>query len=105
MAKFSGTVGFATTTETSPGVHTEVINEVAYTGDLLKASRRYSSSDGVNDNVVTNNRVSFLGDTFAIENMSLIRFVRIRGIPWSVKSLDYEYPRIIVSLGEVYNGN
>jgi len=104
MAKFSGTIGFVTTTETSPGVHEEVETEVSYTGNTLKATKRYSESGDVLKNIVTNSRVSILADTFAVENMQDIRFARVRGIRWSVTTIDYEYPRMTLTLGEVYNG-
>lgn len=104
MAKFSGTIGFVSTEETSPGVHEEVATEVAYTGNTLKSVKRYSESGDVLKNISTSTRISIMADTFAVENMANVRYVRVRGIPWSVTTIDYEYPRMILSLGEVYNG-
>jgi hypothetical protein len=104
MAKFSGTIGFVVTEETSPGVHEEVSTEVPYTGNTIKSAKRFSESGDVIKNIVLTNRISILADSFAVEHMSNIRYVRIRGIPWSIISVDYEYPRMTLAIGEVYNG-
>lgn len=103
MAKFYGAIGFEGTTETKPGIWTEEIIERFYYGDLLKNYRRLDSGESINDNVTISNQVSIIADPYAIQNFHSIRYVAFMGIKWKVTSVDVEYPRLILSLGGVYN--
>ena len=51
MARFSGKIGYVTRKETTPGVWTSEVIERQYYGDLVRHSRRWGSSDSVNDNI------------------------------------------------------
>ena len=103
MAKYFGKIGYALTTETSPSVWTEEIVEKEYYGDVLQHTRRYQNSGYVNDNVTINNRISIVADPFAYSNLGFIRYLTWMGTKWKVDSVDVEYPRLILSLGGVYN--
>lgn len=50
--KYYGQIGFADTVETVPGVWSNKIFERNYYGDLVRNTRRLSSSDKVNDDIV-----------------------------------------------------
>lgn len=104
MAKFCGNIGFMLTKETSPGVWTPVYEERKYYGDVLSNTRRWEASEYVNDNLVINNRISILADKFAYENFSAMRYVTWNNVDWKITSVDIQRPRIILSMGEVYNG-
>lgn len=103
MAKYYGTIGYAMTTETAPGVWEEQIVERQYYGDVLQYSKRYQSTEHANDNIEISNRISIVADPFAYENFIFIRFVTWMGIKWKVSSVEVEYPRLILSIGGVYN--
>lgn len=101
--KYCGKIGFATTSETVPGNWTEQITEKLYYGDLIRNSRKLQSSGNQNDNIVISNEISIIADPFAKENFHAIRYAEYIGTKWKVSSVDVQYPRLILSLGEVYN--
>lgn len=105
MAKFYGVVGYVDTKETAPGVYTEVATERKYYGDVLKNVKRYVSSEYLNDNLTVSNSISIMADAYAYDNFFAIRYVNWMGANWKVTDVEVQRPRLILSLGEVYNGN
>lgn len=103
MAKYCGKIGFAVCAETVPGVWTEQITERTYYGDLKRNTRKLQSSGNVNDNINISNEISIVADPFAYENFHSIRYATFMGTKWKVSSVDVQSPRLILSLGEVYN--
>ena len=105
MAKYYGNIGFLITEETSPGVWEETFVVHSYAGDILRSSSQQSpSSDKLNDDITIKNRISIVADPFAIGNFYNIRYVEWLGNKWKVTDVDVEYPRLILSIGGVYNG-
>lgn len=105
MAKFYGKVGFAVTSETSPGVWTDEITERYYYGDINRNRRRWAAGSGVNDNLLITNEISIVADPFASNNLANIRYVGYMGALWKIESAEVEYPRIKLTVGGVYNGD
>lgn len=104
MAKFLGSIGFIVNTEIKPGVWSPVKTEHAYTGDFLRLGKTWSDANPPNNNLVIRHRISIIADDFALSNLSLMRFVVIDNIKWKIQSFEIERPRIILNIGEVYNG-
>lgn len=104
MPKFFGKVGFGMTQETSPGVWVDKITERNYRGDITKMVRRLEGSEYLNDNLTVSNTISILADAFANENFFAIRYVQWAGARWKVSNVEVQRPRLILTLGEVYNG-
>jgi len=104
MAKFHGKIGYIQTEETAPGVHTEIIMEFPYTGDILANNLRWERGENLNDDLNISNRFSIVADAFAYENIQFIRYVTWMGSKWSVRSVDIQRPRLVLSVGGVYNG-
>ena len=105
MAKFHGIIGFADYEETVPGVYKEVITEREYSGDILRKSNRFAQRLAINDNLIINNQVSIIADPYINEHFPSIKYVSWKGANWKVTSTDDSNPpRIILTLGEVYNG-
>lgn len=104
MAKWFGKIGYAVTTENpiGSGIWKEEITEKDYYGDLNRISRRLQSSDKVNDNVVISNELSILADPYAINNFHSMRYAKFMGTEWKITSVEVQYPRLILALGEVY---
>lgn len=107
MARFSGTIGFLRTEERDPenhpGVWSEVLKERRYYGDVLSNSRRWDQNGNLNDNLVINNRVSVVADSFAKENLGAMKFVRWLGDTWKITNVEIQYPRIILTIGGQYH--
>lgn len=105
MAKFYGAVGYGLAHETKPGYFEVRIEERNYSGDVIKDAHRWENSEHLNDNLKLANRVSIVADAYAYEHASAIRYVSWMGTKWKVSELDIQRPRIILSLGGVYNGD
>lgn len=105
MAKFYGVVGYVESTETAPGVYTEIATARKYYGDILKNVKKYVSSEYLNDNLMISNSISILADAYAYDHFFAIRYVNWMGANWKVTDVEVQRPRLILSLGEVYNGN
>lgn len=103
MAKFYGKVGYLSIEETSPDVYSEVLTERLYKGDVLRNQKRYQASEGLNDDVIVNNSISIVADSYAYENAFAIKYVQWMGVLWKIISIEIQRPRIILSLGGKYN--
>ena len=105
MAKFYGSVGYADTVETSPGVWTDQITVRDYYGEVIKNISKWStSSDSTNDNLNIDNQISIVADPFAYQNFHLMKYVEFMGTKWKVIRVEPKYPRLILTIGGVYNG-
>ena len=104
MAKFYGKVGYVETVETRPGVFTQSVTERTYCGDLVRNSRKWQTSGNVNDDVNVNNEISIVADPFAYDHFAFIRYVEYMGVLWNVTAVEVQRPRLILSVGGVYNG-
>lgn len=102
MAKFYGTVGFVKTVESVQGVWEEQVVERKYYGNVISRIRSLATS-GVNDNINISDEISIVADPFANENYFAIRFVEYMGAKWKVQSISVQFPRLILSLGGLYN--
>ena len=104
LMKFYGPIGFTETVETSPGVWEEVLVPHNYYGDVVRNSRRYeSSSDKLNDNLNIANEISIIADPFAYQNFHAMRYVEFMGAKWKITTVEVQYPRLILTIGGVYN--
>ena len=104
MAKFYGPVGYAVTRETAPSVWTEEVVERFYKGDVIRRTGRWQSGEHLNDNRDISQEISIVADPYAYEHFIQIRYVTWMGVKWKVNSADPQKPRIILSLGGIYNG-
>lgn len=105
MAKFYGPIGYAESIEKSAGVFKDEITVRNYSGDLLSNTSRWSkSSESTNDDLNINNRISILADPYAYQNFHSMKYVEFMGTKWKINSVEVQYPRLILSIGGVYNG-
>ena len=105
MAKFYGPIGYAESVETKPGVWMDRITERNYSGDALRDGSNWSTtSDSTNDDLNINNQISIIADPFAYQNYHSMKYVEFMGVKWKIKSIEVKYPRLILSIGGVYNG-
>lgn len=102
--KYYGAVGFAETVETSPGVYTEQIVERNYYGDTLDYTRRLQQSDKINDNVEMSNQLSIVADDVLYHHIKNIRYAVFMGIKWKVSNIKVQRPRLLLTLGDEWNG-
>ena len=104
MAKWYGVIGYAETVETKPGIWEEQITERDQYGDLFRNSRRLQSTDKVNDDINISNQLSIVADPYAINNFYSMRYAEFSGAKWKITDVEVQYPRLILTLGGVWNG-
>lgn len=104
MAKFYGRIGYGVPTEKSPGVYVDDIVERFYYGDIVRNTRNLSEGENLNKDLSTNNSISIVADAYANKHFFAIRYVEWAGTLWTVSTVDVQRPRLLLRLGEVYNG-
>lgn len=104
MAKYYGKIGYAISEEVKPGVWKKRITEREYFGDVNRNTRRLQSSGNLNDNIIVSNEISIVADPFANENFHSMLYVEFMGAKWKISNVEVQYPRLILTIGEVYNG-
>lgn len=103
MAKFHGAIGYVQTTETAPGVYSEDLSERIYYGDIIRNTKRLENNGQLNDNLNVNNLFSIIGDDWVYQNFQTIRYIRWAGALWKVTNIEIQRPRLILTIGGVYN--
>lgn len=104
MDRFHGKIGFAIYEETAPSVWTPTLEEREYSGDILRNNNRFVAASTLNDNLVINNQISVIADPYINQHFPSIRYVNWKGYNWKVTSVEEHYPRLVLTLGDVYNG-
>lgn len=106
MARFYGEVGYGDTVEspTGSGVWKDSITEVSYFGDVVRNTRKLDSGEKLNDDISVSNSISIVADDQAIKHFFKIKYVRWAGTLWTVTNVEVKSPRLVLSLGSVYNG-
>lgn len=105
MNKWYGKVGYIMLEETEPGVWEENVIVRKYYGDILRNRPGWqTNSESTNDNLTVNSQISIVLDDFAYQQSHFIKFVEFMGSMWEVDSIEPQYPRLILTLGGVWNG-
>ena len=105
MARWFGKVGYSETVETAPGKWMPQDTVYEYYGDITRNSTRWTGqSETTNDDLTINVQVSIMADPFAIEHFSSIKWIEYMGAKWKVTSVEPQPPRLILTLGGVWNG-
>ena len=104
MAKWYGKIGYAITVETEPGLWEEQIIESSYYGDVTTDRRKRQNSGGVNDDINLSNVISIIADPFANQNCSNMVYIEFMGTKWKITDVEVQFPRLILTIGGVYNG-
>lgn len=104
MAKFHGNIGFAEQYEKTPGYWTERIVEKEYFGEEISLSyNARSGSETTNDELTVNKRISVVANDYAFKNFQFMKYVIYMGVKWKITNVEPQYPRLILSIGGVYN--
>lgn len=104
--RFSGTVGYGESVEDPEGSGKWVskITKRTYYGDVIRNTRQMNPGDKVNSDISVGNSISIVADPFAVDNFLNIKYVEWAGVFWTVTDVEVRKPRLILSLGSVYNG-
>lgn len=105
MAKWHGKIGFTTQIQTAPSVWEPEETVREYYGDLKRNYSRWSSNpDSTNDDLNFDNQISIVADQFAYQNFSTMTWVEFMGAKWKISRVEVRHPRLILSMGGVFNG-
>lgn len=104
MSKYFGKIGYGVSEETRPGVNELRIVEKDYYGDIVRNTRRLENGGKVNDDLNINMTLSIVADPFAYQNFHQLKYAEYMGAKWKATSVEPQYPRLIIILGGVYNG-
>jgi hypothetical protein len=104
MTRFHGRIGYGESTEAAPGVFVDTIVEYYYYGDVIRTSRQLREGENLNPDLLGGNSISIVGNEYALEHFFAIRYVEWAGELWTVVDVEVQRPRLILRLGEVYNG-
>jgi hypothetical protein len=104
MARFFGRIGYGESVEKSPGVWVDEIVEYSYYGDVIRNARNLQQGENLNPDLSVQNSISIVADAYANEHFFAIRYVEWSGALWTVSSVEVQSPRLLLRLGEVYNG-
>lgn len=106
MAKFYDKIGYGKSVETpsGSGVWIDEITEIPYYGNVIRDTSKLVSGESLNPNFTVGNSISIIADEFANENFSAIKYIRWTGALWTVTNVEVQRPRLILTLGTVYNG-
>ena len=104
MARFAGRVGYGEPIEQTPGVFVDNIVERMYYGDVLQNTRVLREGENLNPDLSVQNLISIVADAYANDHFFAIRYVEWAGALWTVSNVEVQSPRLILRLGEVYNG-
>ena len=103
--RYAGNVGYITEqTETEPGIWESTMVEFPYKGDVIRNTRKLEQGESLNKDVLVNNSISIVADQYANEHFFDIRYVIWEGVRWTVTNVEVQRPRLILSLGSVWNG-
>lgn len=103
MAKYYGMIGFGVDEEIESGRFVPKIEERPYTGDVIRQQRNWQAGEGVNDNLNVSNVISIVADPYAVQHFHSIRYVTWYGAKWKVRSIEVNFPRLNLTIGDVYN--
>ena len=103
MARFHGKVGYLITEDVGHGIHKERIIERPYFGDVNRQAYNWSAGSSLNDNITISNEFSIVADAFAYENLYTMKYITYLGTKWKITNANIARPRIILSIGGIYN--
>lgn len=104
MARFHGKVGFIEPKEIEPGIWEDTPVEKSYTGVILSAHTKWEENQSLNDNLTLSTRVAITMNTTQTCSLGYIRYVSLHGQRWCVTKIDVQAPKVILSIGGLYNG-
>ena len=104
MARFYGKVGYVVDTVTGVDITEQKPYERSYKGELVKNRRKLENGVSTADDVTLANQISIVSDPYAMDHIFAIRYVKWMGSPWKVTEVEVAYPRLILTIGGLYNG-
>lgn len=97
-------IGSATNQEVRPGIWEDVITERPALADIEQRTEAFNVEGNIIPEYRTTTSVSVLSQGAIKVNYSDLRYVLYAGVRWAPSTVVVDPPRMIIYLGEVYNG-
>jgi len=105
VAKWFGKIGYIIHEQTAPSVWKNRDEVREYFGDVIRNTSRWSSNpNSTNDDLNIDNQISIVADQFAYQNFHSMKWVEFMGAKWKITKVEVQHPRLILTIGGVYNG-
>lgn len=102
--RYSGKLGIVQQTEVRPGIWEETVTEVSALGTVRQTTEALDGSDAVLPRYRTTTSVSVSARGVGPIDNSDIRYITFKGKRWQIATIVDEPPKIVIYIGEVYNG-
>lgn len=103
--RYCGKIGYVVTVDDdTTGICAPSTVEKVAKGDVLTNHLRVTDGVNTNPDITISNRLSIVSEPFLLNNFQNIKYATWKGTKWSVESVEIALPRVILSLGGVYNG-
>lgn len=102
--RYYGKIGYETSVEIADSVWEPRILEMQKYGDVIRNTTRREQSDRINDEITLSNRISVVVKPDELSNFQTIKYVEWLGCRWNVKSMEINFPRVILEIGGAYTG-
>lgn len=100
--KYYGAFGFTHTNETDPGVFKRTTTERNYYGEFVRDYRQWDQGEKINPDLKCEQTLSVVADGMFIEDFFALTYVVARGRKWKVTKVEFNPPRMTVTLGDEY---
>lgn len=106
MSRFYGPIGFVVQIEDpeDSGIWIEQPIERNYRGEVRRNYKKWDNGDQLNKNLNVNNTISIVADPYASSHLMAIRYIKWLDGYWEITSVEVNFPRLVLSIGGVYNG-
>lgn len=102
--RYSGKLGIVEQKEVRPGIWEEVVTEEPVLGTLEQRTGVLEGSSDVLPRYSTSTSISVPARGVGLLDNSVIRYITLKGNRWQVSSIVDQPPRIVIYVGEKYNG-
>jgi hypothetical protein len=102
--RYSGKLGIVEQTEVRPGIWEETVTEVPVLGTTRQATATLDSADRILPDLGTTTSITVPARGVGPVDNSNIRYITHKGSRWQIRSIVDEPPRIVIYIGEKYNG-
>lgn len=100
--KWFGEIGYFVESNNVDGIVTDSFITQQYYGDIIKDYKTNTSENAVNEDFELSNRISVVADPYLISHFHKIAWISFMETKFKVRSVELQYPRLIVSLGGVF---
>ena len=105
MNKWFGKIGYISQEQTAPSVWKPKETVREYSGDIMRNTSSWrNNTDSTNDDLSIDVQLSIVADPFAYQHFTSMKWVELYDARWKITKIEPKYPRLILTVGGVWNG-